>query len=130
MRAAVFRAPGSIVVQDVATLTPAAGRHASRLPTAECAGATCIASWVTCHSSRLRRVTRSAVLSTCGAGRRWGVAGDRVCVEPIVPCGSCWYCNTGHHQLCTDACLLAAEVAGGFAEYVCVPPRCCPAYRL
>jgi threonine dehydrogenase-like Zn-dependent dehydrogenase len=35
------------------------------------------------------------------ASRRWGVhEGDRVVVEPLLPCGSCRYCNQGHHETC------------------------------
>ncbi len=47
--------------------------------------------------------------------------GDRVVVEPLVPCRACRYCNSGHHQLCPRAEFLAADVDGGFAEYVVLP---------
>jgi L-iditol 2-dehydrogenase len=47
--------------------------------------------------------------------------GDRVAVEPLVPCRACRYCNSGHHQLCPRAEFLAADVDGGFAEYVVLP---------
>ena len=36
------------------------------------------------------------------AAQRWGVRpGDRVVVEPMVPCGSCERCLTGHYVGCT-----------------------------
>jgi 2-desacetyl-2-hydroxyethyl bacteriochlorophyllide A dehydrogenase len=47
--------------------------------------------------------------------------GDQVAVEPLVPCRACRYCHSGHHQLCPRAEFLAADVDGGFAEYVVLP---------
>ena len=98
MRAAVFRARGSIVVQDVATPTPAAGQ--ARVKVGYCA---------VCGSDvhRFRGdlplvpVTPgneiSGVVDVVGPGVAGVSPGNRVCVEPIVLCGSCQCCNTGHH---------------------------------
>ncbi len=36
------------------------------------------------------------------AARRWGVGiGDRVAVEPLIPCGFCRNCITGTYRLCS-----------------------------
>jgi threonine dehydrogenase-like Zn-dependent dehydrogenase len=36
------------------------------------------------------------------AARRWGVApGDRVAVEPLMPCGTCAMCLGGYYTSCT-----------------------------
>jgi 2-desacetyl-2-hydroxyethyl bacteriochlorophyllide A dehydrogenase len=122
MRAAVFRGPGSIVLQDVPTPLPTAGQ--ARIKVSFCG---------VCGSDLHRfrgdlpiiSVTPgheiSGVVDAVGENVAGLAPGERVCVEPIVPCGSCRYCASGHHQLCRQARFLAAEVGGGFADYVCVP---------
>jgi len=54
--------------------------------------------------------------------------GDRVCVEPLLVCGTCQYCRSGQYQLCRQRRLLGAPLPGGFARYVQVPAYCL--YRL
>ncbi|RKP58350.1 galactitol-1-phosphate 5-dehydrogenase [Cohnella endophytica] len=49
--------------------------------------------------------------------------GDRVTVNPLVTCGSCFYCRNGLSQLCAERALLGAHLPGAFAEYVAVPER-------
>ncbi|KAK58119.1 NAD(P)-dependent alcohol dehydrogenase [Staphylococcus lugdunensis] len=45
--------------------------------------------------------------------------GDRVAVEPGVPCGTCEYCKTGKYNLCPDVVFLATPpVDGAFTEYL------------
>jgi threonine dehydrogenase-like Zn-dependent dehydrogenase len=66
------------------------------------------------------------------AARRWGVqTGDRVVVEPVVPCGSCRFCRTGFYTRCTsdEGYGLYSPVGrapglwGGYAEHVYLAPR-------
>jgi L-iditol 2-dehydrogenase len=54
--------------------------------------------------------------------------GDRVCIEPLLFCGSCQYCRSGQYQLCRQRQLLGTPLPGGFARYVQVPSYCL--YRL
>lgn len=54
--------------------------------------------------------------------------GDRVCVEPLLFCGTCQYCRSGQYQLCRQRQLLGTPLPGGFAHYVQVPAYCL--YRL
>jgi L-iditol 2-dehydrogenase len=45
--------------------------------------------------------------------------GDKVVVEPGVPCGQCTYCRTGHYNLCPDMIFFATPpVDGAFCEYL------------
>lgn len=44
--------------------------------------------------------------------------GDRVAVDPIIPCGQCAACKLGHYPACTNLKLLGVDVNGGFGEYV------------
>ncbi len=55
--------------------------------------------------------------------------GDRVAIEPGIPCGHCEYCHGGRYNLCEDVVFLSAPPYDGFfQEYVVVPEDF--AYRL
>lgn len=47
--------------------------------------------------------------------------GERVTVDPLIPCGKCYYCLQGIHNLCDDAKAIAYDFDGGFAEYLVIP---------
>ncbi len=48
-------------------------------------------------------------------------AGDRVAVDPIIPCHRCPACLSGHLNACRTLQLLGVELNGGFAQRVAVP---------
>lgn len=53
----------------------------------------------------------------------WQV-GQSVVIEPTLCCGTCFYCQHGHHNRCVDFVrrgITGSGTNGGFAEYVCVP---------
>jgi 2-desacetyl-2-hydroxyethyl bacteriochlorophyllide A dehydrogenase len=47
--------------------------------------------------------------------------GDRVVVDPIIPCRSCPACFSGHLNACQTLKLLGIDLDGGFGQYVAVP---------
>ena len=47
--------------------------------------------------------------------------GKRVGVFPLIPCGKCNQCLTGHYEMCSNYDYLGSRRNGGFAEYVAVP---------
>lgn len=50
--------------------------------------------------------------------------GDRVTVEPNIPCGECLYCEDGKAHLCSDTTAVGWNTgAGGFAENAVVPEQ-------
>jgi 2-desacetyl-2-hydroxyethyl bacteriochlorophyllide A dehydrogenase len=51
--------------------------------------------------------------------------GDPVTVEPIIRCGECRYCLTGHYLLCERGKFVSMDTDGGFADYMVVPAYCC-----
>ena len=53
--------------------------------------------------------------------------GDKVALEPGVPCGSCKFCMTGHYNLCSTMSFMAipGERDGAFREYVSHPAKMC-----
>ncbi|MGD2175662.1 MAG: NAD(P)-dependent alcohol dehydrogenase [Candidatus Brocadiaceae bacterium] len=64
-----------------------------------------------------------------GADVRALERGDRVAVEPGIPCRRCEYCLSGRYNLCPDVMFLSAPPHDGFfREYVSVPEEF--AYRL
>ncbi|MPW24285.1 alcohol dehydrogenase catalytic domain-containing protein [Alkalibaculum sp. M08DMB] len=43
--------------------------------------------------------------------------GNKVVVNPMVPCGDCKYCKVGKFNLCDEYDYLGSRSSGGFAEY-------------
>lgn len=55
--------------------------------------------------------------------------GDRVTLEPGVPCGKCEYCKSGRYNLCPDMHFMATPpINGAFKEYINYPEEFC--YKL
>ncbi len=48
-------------------------------------------------------------------------AGDRMAVDPIVPCHGCPACLSGHANACRTLKLLGVDLNGGFGQLVAVP---------
>lgn len=46
--------------------------------------------------------------------------GQRVAVEPLIPCGQCFACRRGRYNCCVDLKVMGAHVAGALAEKVAV----------
>jgi len=56
--------------------------------------------------------------------------GDRVAVEPTIPCRACAQCRHGRSNLCPNVRVFGSasrvpHLDGGFQEYVAVPVSCC-----
>lgn len=47
--------------------------------------------------------------------------GDRVIVDPVTYCGTCFHCQVGQQHLCPKGHLLGRDRNGGFAQYVVAP---------
>jgi L-iditol 2-dehydrogenase len=64
----------------------------------------------------------SGTVVAVGEGVHDRAPGQRVAVEPGVPCGRCRPCRTGAYNLCPDVRFLATPpVDGAFTEYLAVP---------
>ena len=50
----------------------------------------------------------------------WQV-GDRVTAEPLISCGGCQACRTGHSHVCQNLKLYGIDTDGAFAEYLRLP---------
>lgn len=65
-----------------------------------------------------------------GDGVSAAMAGQRVTVDPSMPCGGCKFCRGGRYNLCRDMRFYGSascdpHIDGGFAEYVVAPARNC-----
>jgi 2-desacetyl-2-hydroxyethyl bacteriochlorophyllide A dehydrogenase len=49
------------------------------------------------------------------------VGGERVIIDPVLYCGTCFHCRIGQTNLCPAGGLIGRETNGGFAEYAVVP---------
>jgi L-iditol 2-dehydrogenase len=47
--------------------------------------------------------------------------GDRVIIDPVLACGTCFHCKIGQTNLCPGGGLIGRETNGGFAEYAAFP---------
>ena len=50
-------------------------------------------------------------------------AGDRVAVDPNLPCHGCLPCVEGHPNACCNLKLLGIDLDGGYGQYVAVPKQ-------
>jgi L-iditol 2-dehydrogenase len=63
----------------------------------------------------------AGVVAQVGSEVRRHSVGDRVALEPGVPCGSCRECRAGRYNLCPDVRFFATPpVDGAFANYVTI----------
>ena len=49
--------------------------------------------------------------------------GERVCLNYMVTCGSCAYCNAGSEQFCETGKMIGHYTDGGYADFIAVPER-------
>lgn len=64
----------------------------------------------------------SGTIVETGAGVTGSSVGDRVALEPGIPCGSCRYCDTDEYNLCEDMHFMASPPDdGALVEYVSWP---------
>jgi L-iditol 2-dehydrogenase/L-gulonate 5-dehydrogenase len=67
----------------------------------------------------------SGVVEEAGPGVSDPAPGDRVAVDPIVPCLRCVACINGRLSACRRLKLLGIDLPGGFAQRVAVPAHAC-----
>src|SRR5829696_6354553 len=127
MRAAVLHAPGQIRIEERARPRPGAREVLVQITAIGVCGSDV-------HYYEHGRIGRFVVeapliLGHESAGRvvelGEGVAkhrvGDRVALEPGVPCGRCRECRAGRYNLCADVRFLATPpIDGAFAEFVAI----------
>lgn len=49
--------------------------------------------------------------------------GDHVVFDPVVSCGSCRICKSGHENVCNDVKCFGVQIDGGFQDYIVVDEK-------
>ena len=73
---------------------------------------------------RFPRVTGhefSGVVREVGEGVESIKVGDRVCIDPVISCGTCYPCRINRPNVCTQLQVIGVHRDGGFSEQVSVP---------
>ena len=63
----------------------------------------------------------AGVVDALGPGASGASVGDEVVLSPLLSCGRCRACRSGHEPHCREARILGESTDGGCAEYVVVP---------
>jgi L-iditol 2-dehydrogenase len=130
MQAAIFRGIGQIDVVEVPVPRPGPGQVIVRV-------AACGICGTDRHIFHGEFSTRppviigheyAGVVSAVGEGVTTVSVGDRVAIDPNMPCGYCAPCRRGQIHMCQNLTALGVDTDGGFAEYSLVPEAQC--YRL
>lgn len=128
VKAAVLIRPGVIEIEDRPRPMPGPGEVLVRIRSVGVCGSDI-------HYYRHGRIGRFIVekplilghesageIVEVGEGVRSLGPGDRVSIEPGIPCRRCALCKSGRYNLCPDVRFMATPpVDGAFAEYVAVP---------
>lgn len=126
MKAAVFSAPFNISVKEVADPQPAPGEALIKVKaTGICGGDLHFydgthpyTNYPRIYGHEFTGVVESLPAETAGLS-----VGDRVVIEPLLPCGHCYPCRKGKYNCCVNLKVIGVHTDGGFAEYVAVPVK-------
>lgn len=128
MKAAVLKKVGVIEIEDVPVPKPADDEVLVRIKSVGVCGSDIhyyrhgrIGTYVVEKPIILGHESSGEIVET-GKGVRSLKIGDRVSLEPGIPCRKCIFCKTGRYNLCPDVVFMATPpVDGAFVEYVAFP---------
>ncbi|MCW2810807.1 MAG: theronine dehydrogenase-like Zn-dependent dehydrogenase [Friedmanniella sp.] len=122
MRAAIFRGPGELAIEDVEPGTPGPGEVAVEVRAAATCG-TDLKSYRRGHPKLFPTLPArfghefAGVVTEVGDGVTTFAPGMRVVAANTAPCDVCWACVRGRQSLCENLIFLN----GAFAEQVVIP---------
>ncbi|WP_308635085.1 zinc-binding alcohol dehydrogenase family protein [Paenibacillus silvisoli] len=128
MKAAVFRKPYDIVVSETAKPQPGPGEVLVSVRAAGICGSD-LHNYDGSHPyvvyPAIYGHELSGVVAEVGDRVTRVKTGERVVIEPAIPCGSCYPCRSGKYNCCVAMQFVGSFGGqGGFADYVAVPERC------
>lgn len=127
MRVSLLRAPGDVVLAERSVPRPGSGEVLVRVASVGICGSDVhyyrhgrIGEYVVRDPLVLGHEASGTVVAV-GAGVQPDRVGQRVALEPGVPCGRCRQCRAGRYNLCPDVRFFATPpIDGAFAEFVTI----------
>ena len=127
MKAAFLEKPGAIEIKNIDTASPAFGEVRIKLAKVGICGSDV-------HLFLGHRLLDAPTVigheglgyidkTGDGAGNR--LAGERIVIEPNIPCRKCRYCQSGRGSICINKRVPGINEQGCFAEYICLPEAFC-----
>ena len=122
MKALVLRRPYDLTVSDVATPEPAHDQVLVRMTNSGICG-TDLKIFTGAMPARYPVIMGHEMAGEVldGADGSRLRRGDRVLVDPVLFCGTCFDCRAGRTNLCPNGAVIGREVDGGFADFVVAP---------
>lgn len=125
MKAAVLQAPNVLRLSEIATPQAAPGELVLRVR----AATVCGTDLRILTGRKTKGVRFPSVIGhefagevvQAGQGVTGFVTGDRVCMDPVIPCLACAYCKSGNENVCLHRQAMGYEFDGAFAEYIRIP---------
>jgi L-iditol 2-dehydrogenase len=125
MKAAVFTNVGNIQVQELTRPVPTDDEVLVRVT----ACGVCGTDVHIYHGHLTRNVVPPVVLGheiagiieAVGGAVRHLRAGQNVCIDPVIGCGSCEFCHSARPNLCENPTIIGYVRNGGFAQFLSVP---------
>jgi L-iditol 2-dehydrogenase len=113
MKAMVLRAPSDLALADVALPQVPAGHVLVRITNSGLCG-TDLKIYKGAIPAQYPLIMGHEMVGELASG-------ERVIIDPVLYCGTCFHCRMGQTNLCPSGGLIGRETNGGFAEYAAVP---------
>lgn len=129
MKAVVYEGPNKLTYKDVADVSPAKGEVRLRIKACGICGSD-VAGYQGLTGRRIEPMIMGhefcGEVTECAEGVSDLKVGDLVAVYPVNFCGECEMCKKGDVHLCLNKRSYGVLAENGaFAEYLCVPEKCC-----
>lgn len=123
MEALVIKAPFQMAMEEVAKPIAGVGEVLVRVEAAGiCAGDLYIYRGKNPYAT-YPRIGGHEIAGVVEVGAGDFSAGDRVVIEPFLPCGTCYPCRVGKGNCCVNLQIIGVQLPGGFAEWVVAPAQ-------
>jgi 2-desacetyl-2-hydroxyethyl bacteriochlorophyllide A dehydrogenase len=124
MKAAVFTGPGRIEIRELPTPVPGPQEALVRV-----LGCGVCGTDVHIYRGEVTDARPPVVLGhetfgrieALGPGTQGFQPGQKVVVDPFIPCGYCSFCKAGEYRYCSNETFLGYHRNGGFAQFSAVP---------
>jgi 2-desacetyl-2-hydroxyethyl bacteriochlorophyllide A dehydrogenase len=117
MKAMVLRAPGDLTLEQVAKPEVGPGQVLVRITNSGLCG-TDLKIYKGAIPAQYPLIMGHEMIGEVVTGQG---SGERVIIDPVLFCGTCFHCRIGQTNLCPNGGLIGRETNGGFAEYAVVP---------